>query len=289
MQNLPCPRLLLLQPETCRASKTFYTQAGAGQKGGVLAPKGACRQVKSVTENEPRVACKFDIEATPDMPKRIRLEGGNGEYKTKGGEREVRREGERERRQCDEGLPKAQPKCCTVFFYRFLPVSLFPLPVAFPLPLPSSPSYPPCNYSPVLQQSNCILASILFSVQKAPEKTHIHCKGRGGRAEQAEHRGRWVGGCINNASNFANCLEMAKCFFSRASESQNATKTLGNAAGSCWINYEKYDAPTEQAERGRGPSALFANVACTLQHATPPVCPCASSRTALWVSNLIVC
>lgn len=175
------------------------------------------------------------------------------------------------------------------FFLQISARLSFPTPCRFPSSITLPPSYPPCNYSPVLQQSNCSLASILFSVQKAPEKTHIHCKGRGGRAEQAEHSGRRVGGCINNACNFANCLEMAKCFFSRASESQNATKTLGNAAGSCWINYEKYDAPTEQAERGRGPSALFANVACTLQHATPPVCPCASSRTALWVSNLIVC
>lgn len=87
--KLALPRPLpLLQPETCRASKTFYTQAGAGQKRGVLAPKGACRQVKSVTENEPRVACKFDIEATPDMPKRIRQAGGRGAYEPRGGEGE---------------------------------------------------------------------------------------------------------------------------------------------------------------------------------------------------------
>lgn len=186
------------------------------------------------------------------------------------------------------GFAQGAAKVLHSFFLQISARLSFPLPLASSLPLPpSSPS--PCNYSPVLQQSNCSLASILFSVQKAPEKTHIHCKGRGSRAEQAEHSGRRGGGCINNACNFANCLEMAKCFFSRASESQNATKTLGNAAGSCWINYEKYDAPTEQAERGRGPSALFANVACTLQHATPPVCPCALSRTALWVSNLIVC
>lgn len=53
----------------------------------MLAPKGACRQVKSVTENEPRVACKFDIEATPNMPKRIRQAGGRADNKGKGGER----------------------------------------------------------------------------------------------------------------------------------------------------------------------------------------------------------
>lgn len=288
MQNLPCPT----PPSSLTARnmpriKNFLYSSRGRPKGGVLAPKGACRQVKSVTENEPRVACKFDIEATPDMPKRIRLEGGNGDYKTKGGEREVRREGERERGHCEEGFAQGAAKVLHSFFYRFLPVSLFPLPVAFPLPLPS-----PLPTLPVTTPLCCSKAIAVWPPFCLAFKKHLKKHTYTAKAEgvgQAEHSGRRGGGCINNACNFANCLEMAKCFFSRASESQNATKTLGNAAGSCWINYEKYDAPTEQAERGRGPSALFANVACTLQHATPPVCPCASSRTALWVSNLIVC
>lgn len=71
-----------------RIKNFLYSSRGGGQGNeGVLAPKGACRQVKSVTENEPRVACKFDIEATPDMPKRIRQAGGMADYKGKGGER----------------------------------------------------------------------------------------------------------------------------------------------------------------------------------------------------------
>lgn len=287
MQNLPCPRLLLLQPETCRASKTFYTQAGAGQKGGVLAPKGACRQVKSVTENEPRVACKFDIEATPDMPKRIRLEGGRGDYEGKGQERAKYVEKERERggsamRVC----PRRSQSAAQFFFTDFCP-SLFSHSLSlslfhYPPPLPTHPVTTPLCCSKAI----AVWPPFCLAFKKHLKKHTYTAKAKG--VGQSTRGGR-VRGCINNACNFANCLEMAKCFFSRASESQNATKTLGNAAGSCWINYEKYDAPTEQAERGRGPSALFANVACTLQHATPPVCPCASSRTALWVSNLIVC
>lgn len=59
---------------------------------------------------------------------------------------------------------------------------------------------------------------------------------------------------------------MAKCFFSRASESQNATKTLGNAAGSCWINYEKYDAPTEQAGGGAWSKCIVCE--CRMHFAT---------------------
>lgn len=143
MQNLPCPRLLLLQPETCRASKTFYTQAGAGQKGGVLAPKGACRQVKSVTENEPRVACKFDIEATPDMPKRIRLEGGRGDYEGKGQERAkyVEKKGVRGGT-AKRVLPKAQPKCCTVFFLQISVRLSFPSPCRFPSSITLLPFLP---------------------------------------------------------------------------------------------------------------------------------------------------
>lgn len=146
MQNLPCPHLApclpLPVPETCRASKTFYTQAGGQGNEGVLAPKGACRQVKSVTENEPRVACKFDIEATPDMPKRIRQAGGRADYKVKSGERGRYVEKERARGQYEEGLPKAQPKCCTVFFTDFCPslfsLLLFPTPSSLP-PLPFPP------------------------------------------------------------------------------------------------------------------------------------------------------
>lgn len=119
--------------------------------------------------------------------------------------------------------PKAQPKCCTVFFfYRFL---FQLLPQAF-IPLSQPPLLTPFYYSPVLlQQSNCSLASILFSVQKAPEKTHTHTH------TEVEQRRGWGSGsglggrCINNACNLANCLEMAKCFSKRASyPMQNARK-----------------------------------------------------------------
>lgn len=119
-------------PKHAAHQKLFILKQGQG-KGGVLAPKRACRQVKSVTENEPRVACKFDNEATPDMKKRIRQGWGRGDFKGKGEERGRYVEKERARGQYEEGLPKAQPKCCTVFFTDFCP-SLFSLP---PLPIPS--------------------------------------------------------------------------------------------------------------------------------------------------------
>lgn len=56
--------------------------------------------------------------------------------------------------------------------------------------------------------------------------------------------------------------------FSRASESQNATKTLGNAAGSCWINYKKYDAPTEKVGGGGAACSKCIVCECRMHFAT---------------------
>lgn len=193
MQNLPCPT----PPSSLTARnmpriKNFLYSSRGRPKGGVLAPKGACRQVKSVTENEPRVACKFDIEATPDMPKRIRLEGGRGDYEGKGQERAKYVEKERERRQCDEGLPKAQPKCCTVFFYRFLPVSLFPLSVTprfhYPPPLPPLPVTTPLCCSKAI----AVWPPFCLAFKKHLKKHTYTAKAEG--VGQAEHREWRVGG-----------------------------------------------------------------------------------------------
>lgn len=133
MQNLPCPT----PPSSLTARnmpriKNFLYSSRGRPKGGVLAPKGACRQVKSVTENEPRVACKFDIEATLDMPKRIRLEGGRGDYEEKGQERAKYVEKEREREGLyEEGFAQGAAKVLHSFFLQISARLSFPSPCRF--------------------------------------------------------------------------------------------------------------------------------------------------------------
>lgn len=97
----------------------------------MLAPKGACRQVKSVTENEPRVACKFDIEATPDMPKRIRLEGGRGDYEGNGQERAKYVEKERERGGSAMRVCPRRSQSAAQFFLQISARLSFPSPCRF--------------------------------------------------------------------------------------------------------------------------------------------------------------
>lgn len=168
-------------PNIPRIKNFLYTDRRVGQHSGVVVPRGRggrVAQVKSVTENELRVACKFDIEATPDMPKRIR-------------------QGRRRRRSGSKARELAQGAAKVLhsfFFYRFL---FQLLPQAF-IPLSQPPLLTPFYYSPVLlQQSNCSLASILFSVQKAPEKTHTPTHTHRGRAEKREGQWEWVRGEVH--------------------------------------------------------------------------------------------
>lgn len=159
-------------PKHAAHQKLFILKQGQG-KGGVLAPKRACRQVKSVTENEPRVACKFDNEATPDMPKRIR----QGRLQREGGrEREVRREGESERA-VRRGFAQGAAKVLHSFFYRFLPVSLFPA--------PSSHSLPPVTTPLCCSKAIAVWPPFCLAFKKHLKKhTHTQCKGRGGRRQR---------------------------------------------------------------------------------------------------------
>jgi len=128
--------------------------------------------------------------------------------------------------------PKAQSKCSTHFFgllsflHRDFHVSR-PVSLLFLL---------------LLLLSVCCKAIAVWPLFCLGSKRAVDCW-------HGKHAEKHVENIANTAAcNFANCLEMAKCFPSTHSPThppQAVAKTLGNANGSCWINYEKYQRPSQ--------------------------------------------